>query len=179
MRLEQDLAAARRDVEIQTALAAKASEEASRLKQASESGAAEQQKSLQQERERSVGLEQDLAAARRDVETQTALAAKASEEASRLKQASESSAAEQQQVPATGARAVRAAGAGSCGGAARCRGPDGAGGESKRGSFPAETGKREQRGGAAEVPATGRASGPCGWSRILRRRGATSRSKRH
>ena len=90
-RLEQDLAAARRDVETQTALAAKAGEEASRLKQASESSEAELQKSLQQERERSARLEQDLAAARRDVETQTALAAKASEEASRLKQASESS----------------------------------------------------------------------------------------
>jgi hypothetical protein len=69
-----------------------------------ESGTAEVQTSLQQERERSAQLEQDLAAARRDVETQTALAAKArrevetqsalaiaSEEPSRLKQASESS----------------------------------------------------------------------------------------
>jgi hypothetical protein len=93
-RLEQDLAAARRDVETQTALAAKASEEASRLKQAGESSEAELQKSLQQERERSARLEQDLAVARPDVETQTALAAKASEEASRLKQASESSEAE-------------------------------------------------------------------------------------
>jgi hypothetical protein len=95
-RLEQDLAAARRDVETQTVLAAKASEEASRLKQASESSAAELQKSLQQEHDRAERLEQDLAAARRDVGTQTALAAKASEETSRLKQASESSAAELQ-----------------------------------------------------------------------------------
>jgi hypothetical protein len=95
-RLEQDLAVARRDVETQTALAAKASEEASRLKQASESSEAELQKSLQQERERSARLEQALATTRRDVETQTTLAAKASEEASRLKQASESSEAELQ-----------------------------------------------------------------------------------
>jgi hypothetical protein len=95
-RLEQDLAAALRDVETQTALAAKASEEASWLKQARGSSEAELQKSLQQERERSARLEQDLAAARRDVETQTALAAKASEDASRLKQASESSEAELQ-----------------------------------------------------------------------------------
>ncbi|WP_156438359.1 hypothetical protein [Bradyrhizobium valentinum] len=94
--LDQDLAAARRDVETQTVLAAKASEEASRLKQASESSEAELQKSLQQERERSARLEQDLAAARRDVEAQAALAAKASEEVSRLKQASESSEAELQ-----------------------------------------------------------------------------------
>src|SRR5439155_1208946 len=95
-RLEQDLAAARREVETQTALAAKASEEASRLKQARERSGAELQKSLQQGRERSARLEQDLAAARREVETQTALAAKANEEASRLKQASESSEAELQ-----------------------------------------------------------------------------------
>ncbi|MBR1132219.1 hypothetical protein [Bradyrhizobium iriomotense] len=93
-RLEQDLAAARRDVETQTALATKAGEETSRLKQAGESGAAELQTSLQEERERSARLEHDLAAARRDVETQTALAAKAGEETSRLKQASESGAAE-------------------------------------------------------------------------------------
>jgi hypothetical protein len=87
--LEQDLAAARREVETQTALA-KASEEAARLKQASGSSEAELQKSLQQGRERSVRLEQDLAAARREVETQTALAAKASGSV-RLKQASENS----------------------------------------------------------------------------------------
>ncbi|MGY8684684.1 hypothetical protein Q2941_44080, partial [Bradyrhizobium sp. UFLA05-153] len=100
--LMQGLDAARREVETQKALAAKAVEEASRLKEASrlnqagESGAAELQASLQQERERSVRLEQDLAAARRDVETQTALATKAGEETSRLKQAGESGAAESQ-----------------------------------------------------------------------------------
>lgn len=95
-RLEQDLAALRRDVETQTALAMEAGEEASRLKQAAESGAAELQKSLQQERERSARQEQDLAAARRDIVTQNALATKANEEASRLKQAWESSVAELQ-----------------------------------------------------------------------------------
>ncbi|HEY2217658.1 MAG TPA: hypothetical protein VGH21_09180, partial [Solirubrobacteraceae bacterium] len=95
-RLEQDLAAARRDVETQTALVTEASGEASRLKQAAESSAAELQKSQQQERERSAQQEQDLVAARRDVETQTALATKAGEEASRLKQAAESSVAELQ-----------------------------------------------------------------------------------
>lgn len=63
--LEQALAAARRDVETQTALAGKASEQASRLKQVGESGTAEMQTSLQQERERSARLEQDLAVARR------------------------------------------------------------------------------------------------------------------
>ena len=97
-RLQQDLAAARREVESQTAVAAKASEEASRLKQAGEKGAAELQKSLQQERERSARLEQDLAAAQRDVETETALAAKASKELLQRKQAAEAGAAELKQL---------------------------------------------------------------------------------
>jgi hypothetical protein len=93
-RLEQDLVAARRDVETQTALAAKASDEATQLKQAAGSGAVELRKSLEQERERAERLEQDLAAARRDDETQTALAAKASGEATQLKQTAESGAVE-------------------------------------------------------------------------------------
>ncbi|MGY3441173.1 hypothetical protein [Bradyrhizobium sp. USDA 4473] len=94
--LEKDLAAARRNVETQTAMAAKASDEAARLKKASESGAADLQRSMEKERERAAGLEKDLAAARRNVETQTALAAKASDEAARLKQASENGAADLQ-----------------------------------------------------------------------------------
>src|ERR1700738_2311882 len=93
-RLEQDLAAARRDVETQTALAAKASGEATQLKQAAESGTSELRKSLRQEQERAERLEQDLAAARRDVETQTALAAKAGDDATQLKQAAGSGAVE-------------------------------------------------------------------------------------
>src|SRR6202008_1117020 len=60
---------------------------------AAESGTDELRKSLQQERERVSRLQQELAAARRDVETQTALAAKANDEASKLK-AAESSAAD-------------------------------------------------------------------------------------
>jgi hypothetical protein len=93
-RLEQVLVAARHDVETQTALATKASEEASRLKQAGESSAAESQKDAQQERERSARLEQDLAVARHEVESQTALAAKANEELLQRKQAAEASAAD-------------------------------------------------------------------------------------
>lgn len=89
--LEQDLAAARRDVEVQAALAAKAVEDAARVKQAAQGGA-ELQDALQQARERAGRLEQDLAAARRDVETQTALATQAGEEVSRLKRAGESAA---------------------------------------------------------------------------------------
>ena len=93
-RLERDLAAARHDVETQTALAAKATDDASQTKQAANGGAAELRKSLQQQQERAGRLERDLAAARRDVETQTALAAKATDEASQAKQAADSGAAE-------------------------------------------------------------------------------------
>jgi hypothetical protein len=91
-RLEQHLAAARRDVETQTALAAKATDDAGQAKQAADSSATELRKSLQQERERAGRLEQDLDAARRDVETQTALATKASDDASQLKQVAKDSA---------------------------------------------------------------------------------------
>jgi hypothetical protein len=93
-RLEQGLAAAKRDVETQTALATKANDDATQLKQAAESDAAELKKSLQLERGRAERLQQDLAAARRDVETQTALAARANDDATELKQAAESGAAE-------------------------------------------------------------------------------------
>src|SRR6266702_1278658 len=92
--LVQGLDAERREVETQKALAAKAGEEASRLKQAGESEAAELQKALQQERERTAQLVQDLAAAQHDAEAQTELAAKAGEETARPKQAGEGGAAE-------------------------------------------------------------------------------------
>ena len=107
--MEQNFAAARRDVETQTALAAKATKEAARLKQAGESGAEELQKSLQQQRERSARLEQDLAATRRDVETQTALAARASEEAARTRQEAEREFGRVAQLAAAGARQGRTA----------------------------------------------------------------------
>ena len=94
--LERDLAAARRDVETKTALATKASAEAAQVKQAAETGAGDLQKSLQQEHARADQLEQDLSAARRDVETKTALATKAGDEAARMKQAAESGAGELQ-----------------------------------------------------------------------------------
>jgi hypothetical protein len=90
-RLEQELAAAQRGAETQAALAAKAGEETSRLKQAAESGAAELQKLLQQERERAGRLEQDLATARHGLEMQQALAVRADAEAARLKQPPERS----------------------------------------------------------------------------------------
>jgi len=148
-RLEQDLVAARRDVETQTALATKANEDTARSKETAEYDSAELQrslqkeheraealaqnlsmvltaistyevqvkasdqtadwqqgfenstvvlrKSLQQEQERAEQLEQDLAVARRDVETQTALAAKNSDETAQLRRASESGFAELRQ----------------------------------------------------------------------------------
>ncbi|MCP3370299.1 hypothetical protein [Bradyrhizobium cajani] len=94
VRLEQDLAASRREVEKQAALAAKANDDAAELKQAAQTDATDLQKALEQEHSRTVGLEQDLAASRRDVETQAALTAKAGDELARLKQAAEASAAE-------------------------------------------------------------------------------------
>ncbi|HEX7920097.1 MAG TPA: hypothetical protein VF583_04040, partial [Bradyrhizobium sp.] len=96
-RLEKDLAAARLDMETQTALAAKASDEAAKLKTASQSGAADLQKSLAQEHERAARLELDLAAARRDVEAQSALAAKASSELAKQKLATDAGAVELRQ----------------------------------------------------------------------------------
>jgi len=90
--LERDLATARRDVETQTALAVKATGEASQLKTMTDDGSADLRKSLQQERDRASALERDLAAARRDVETQTALAATASEEAKQVKKTTDAGA---------------------------------------------------------------------------------------
>jgi hypothetical protein len=104
--LQQALQAAQREIETQTALAAKANEEATRLKQAADTGA-ELQSSLQQERERSAQREQDLAAAKRELETQTALAGKADEEARRLKQAAESATVELKSVQQERERAAQ------------------------------------------------------------------------
>jgi len=84
-RLEQDLAAARRDVETQTAAASNAGKEATRFKQAAESGTADLRKSLEEERDRASRMEQDLAAARREA----ALASKAGEEVAQLKRAAD------------------------------------------------------------------------------------------
>jgi len=92
--LEQALAAARRDVATQTALAAKATGEASQLKTTADAGSADLRKSLQQERDRATGLERDLAAARRDVETQTALAVKAGDETKQVKTTAEAGSAD-------------------------------------------------------------------------------------
>jgi hypothetical protein len=96
-RLEQDLAAARGDVETQAALAIKASSDARQQKTTADAGAADLRNSLQQEHDRASRLEQDLAAARRDIELQSAAASKAGEEAAQLKQASDERSAELRQ----------------------------------------------------------------------------------
>jgi len=88
-RLEQDLAAARRDVETQVALSRMAGQEAAQVKQAAESATVELRQSLQQERERAEALTSELARARRDLETQLALSSKAGDEAAQLKQVKE------------------------------------------------------------------------------------------
>ena len=63
-RLEQDLVAARRDLETQAALAAKASEELAQTRQTAERDLASLRSSLQQERARAERLDRDLALAK-------------------------------------------------------------------------------------------------------------------
>ena len=72
-------------------LVIKVSAAAVRTKQAAASSAGDLQKSVQQEHARASRLEQDLAAARRDVETKTVLMMKASAAAARAKRAAENS----------------------------------------------------------------------------------------
>jgi hypothetical protein len=69
-------------------------DEASPAKQPANAGFAELRKSLQQERDRASKLEQDLATARRDIETQTALAAKAGAEPTQLKKTADAGSAD-------------------------------------------------------------------------------------
>src|SRR5205823_14028469 len=80
--LREDLATANRELETQTALANKANEEATRLKRVAETGA-KLENVRRQGQERAAQLEQNLAAAKQEVETQTALVAKANDEADR------------------------------------------------------------------------------------------------
>ncbi len=83
--LEQALAVARRDIDAQTALAAKASDEVARLTQTAKADAPEQ-RLMQKEHERADALAQDLSMARTKIYAYEAQAAKASEEAAQLKQ---------------------------------------------------------------------------------------------
>ena len=95
--LAQDLSLTRSAIHAYEAQARKARDEAAELRRAAANGAPSLHKSPQDERERFARLEQDLAVARRDVETQAALATKAGEEASRVKEGGERGAAEEHQ----------------------------------------------------------------------------------
>jgi len=81
-RLQQDVVAARRDVDAQTALAAKAGAEAARLKQAADDSSIEYLKSLQQERDKAARLERELAAERKtkDVPATSGVVARAAQD---------------------------------------------------------------------------------------------------
>ncbi|MDA9503438.1 hypothetical protein XI09_00970 [Bradyrhizobium sp. CCBAU 11386] len=90
-RLEQELALARRDLELQATLTSRPGNESTELKQAAER---ELQKVTQQERDRTIQLEQDLAVARRELETQSTQAAKVTAEETSAKEAAEKALAE-------------------------------------------------------------------------------------
>ncbi len=83
--LAKDLAAVRREAEMQRALTAKANDDATKVKQTAKSDVAKLKTSLQQEQEHASQLAKDLAAARQEAETQTALAAKANAETGQMK----------------------------------------------------------------------------------------------
>ncbi|WP_407120052.1 hypothetical protein [Bradyrhizobium sp. STM 3561] len=91
--LANELSTARTKTYAYEAQARKTDEQLEDLKKrAEDTGAAELRQILQRERERAAQLEQNLASAKRDVETQTALVTKAQDETSRLKQAAETDA---------------------------------------------------------------------------------------
>ena len=92
--LDRELAIARRHVETQVALASMAEDEAAQVKLASESAAAELRQFLQTERDRVEALVNDLAMARREVETKAALASKSGKDAVENKRTAENATAE-------------------------------------------------------------------------------------
>ena len=94
-RLERDLATARHDLELQAALASRTGDERTELNQTAEHDLQELRANAQQERDRANRLEQDLADARRELETQLALVAKDAEKTS-AKEAAEKALAELQ-----------------------------------------------------------------------------------
>ena len=78
-RLEQDLVTARHDLELQAALTSGTSDRKDELKQTTERELSELQTVAQQEKDRASRLEQDLAVARRELETRSALIARDAE----------------------------------------------------------------------------------------------------
>ena len=103
--LAGELAATRSELDTKVALADKAVDEAAQLRRAAEVTAAELQKSLQQERERSAALASELAKARIDLEATVALPSKSHDEALQRSQAAEDGG---------GAAEVPSAGTGAC-----------------------------------------------------------------
>src|SRR5258707_857249 len=92
--LANELARAQQVIETQVALASKTRDQAAQLKQAADSATAELRQSLQKEHDRAEALASELAKARRDIETQTALARKEGEKAAPRTQAVEGAKAE-------------------------------------------------------------------------------------
>jgi hypothetical protein len=94
VRLEQDLASARRDVETQTALAAKANDDAAQSKQAAGDSAAELKRALQKEHDRAAVLAQDLSMVHTAIYTYEVQARIASKQAAARAQSAEGGASE-------------------------------------------------------------------------------------
>jgi predicted RNase H-like nuclease (RuvC/YqgF family) len=81
-------------MEMFAALTGKADDDAAKVKQALESTTAEFRQSLQEERDRTEALAQDLATARREIDKYAALAGKASDDAVQIKRIAEGTTAE-------------------------------------------------------------------------------------
>lgn len=97
-RLEQELAQTRRDLELQAALTSKTGNDDSKQPQGTERDRQELQGVAQQERDRASRLEQDLVVARRELDTQSALATKLSADAIAAKEAAQNGLAELQKT---------------------------------------------------------------------------------
>ena len=97
-KLRVELAAARREAESQAAILRSASDEATRLKEASARATDELRQALRQAQDKAEKLAGELAAARQEVEAQTAVARAASEEARQAVETSKRSAEEQGQA---------------------------------------------------------------------------------
>jgi hypothetical protein len=87
--LAQDLPLTRSAIYAYEAQARKAGDEAAELRQAAANGAPSLRKSAQDALDRTVRLEQDVATARRNPETQAVLVTKVSEEAARTNETAE------------------------------------------------------------------------------------------
>lgn len=97
-RLEQELAETRRDLELQAALTSKTGNDGSKQKQGTERDLQELQGVAQQERDRASRLEQDLAVARRELDTQSAPATKVCADAIGATEAAQNGLAELQKT---------------------------------------------------------------------------------